>query len=101
MESSSMLVAVVATVISALAVMCLWVTAEWVWLRPKKTERQLRQQGLTGNPYRLLYGDVKDSERMLVEARSRLIGLNDDPVPRLIPFVHRTIKNYGKDVVFK
>ncbi|KAI4330237.1 hypothetical protein MLD38_028536 [Melastoma candidum] len=91
-----MLVAVVAAAVSVLTVTCLWVTAEWVWLKPKRAERQLRRQGFSGNPYRLLSGDLKETESMLAEARSRPIGLDDDIMPRIVPFEHQTIKNYGK-----
>ncbi|RVW20257.1 Cytochrome P450 CYP72A219 [Vitis vinifera] len=44
---------------------------EQVWLRPKKLERCLRQQGITGNSYRLLHGDVREMLRMISEANSR------------------------------
>ncbi|KAI4326005.1 hypothetical protein MLD38_031363 [Melastoma candidum] len=100
MESTSMLVAVVAAAVSVLTVTCLWMTAEWVWLKPKRAERLLRRQGFVGNPYRLLSGDLKETGRMLVQASSRPIGLDDEILPRIVPFVHRTIKNYGKDVLF-
>nr|AFK38261.1 unknown [Medicago truncatula] len=37
-----------------------WRVLNWMWLKPKKIEKLLREQGLQGNPYRLLLGDAKD-----------------------------------------
>ncbi|GLT62245.1 hypothetical protein SLA2020_348950 [Shorea laevis] len=68
-----------------------------VWLRPKKLERDLRQQGFSGNSYRFLYGDMKDNAIMIKEAKSRPINLTDDILPRVIPFVYHTVKKYGKN----
>ncbi|KAH6780833.1 cytochrome P450 [Perilla frutescens var. hirtella] len=68
----------------------------WVWIRPKKIEKQLRAQGLTGNPYRLLYGDTNDMAAMIKEAKSTPIKLSDDIVPRVLPLHHHIIKKYGK-----
>ncbi|PKI58935.1 hypothetical protein CRG98_020681 [Punica granatum] len=67
--------------ILALAVAWAWRVLNWVWLRPKKLERLLREQGFKGNPYKFLYGDLKESAKMIKESKSRPIGLSDDPVP--------------------
>ncbi|GLU17750.1 hypothetical protein SLE2022_341060 [Rubroshorea leprosula] len=69
----------------------------WVWLRPKKLERDLRQRGFAGNSYRFLYGDMKENAMMIKEAKSRPINLTDDILPRVIPFVYHTVKKYGKN----
>ena len=73
-----------------------WRLLNSVWLRPKKIERYLRQQGLTGNSYRLLHGDFREMSRMIDEANSRLISLSDDIVQRVLPFHYHSIKKYGK-----
>ena len=72
-----------------------WRLLNWVWLRPKKLERCLRQQGLTGNSYRLLHGDFREMLRMISEANSRSISLSDDIVQRVLPFHCHSIKKYG------
>ncbi|KAM3684482.1 hypothetical protein ACB098_11G049600 [Castanea mollissima] len=41
-----------------------WRVVNWVWLRPKKLERCLREQGLNGNSYRLLFGDLEEISKM-------------------------------------
>ncbi|XP_034679128.1 cytochrome P450 CYP72A219-like isoform X1 [Vitis riparia] len=74
-----------------------WRLLNWVWLRPKKLERCLRQQGLTGNSYRLLHGDFREMLRMISEANSRPISLSDDIVQRVLPFHYHSIKKYGKN----
>ena len=72
-----------------------WRLLNSVWLRPKKIERYLRQQGLTGNSYRLLHGDFREMSRMIDEANSRPISLSDDIVQRVLPFHYHSIKKYG------
>ncbi|XP_034678010.1 cytochrome P450 CYP72A219-like [Vitis riparia] len=76
---------------------CLWRLLNWVWLRPKRLERCLREQGLAGNSYRLLQGDSKEMSRMMKEAYSRPISLSDDIVQRVLPFHCHFIKKYGKN----
>ena len=74
---------------------CAWSVLNWVWLRPKRLERFLRKQGLHGNSYRLLYGDMKELSTMTQEAHSRPINLSDDIVPRVIPFFHKSAITHG------
>lgn len=72
-----------------------WRVVRWVWLKPKKIERKLREQGLSGNPYRLLYGDTKEIKHMAKLANSSPINLSDDILPRVLPFYHHIIQAYG------
>ncbi|KAF3442304.1 hypothetical protein FNV43_RR16220 [Rhamnella rubrinervis] len=74
-----------------------WRVLNWVWFRPKKLERFMRKQGLSGNSYRLVFGDLKQSSIMLKEASSKAMNLSHDISPRVVPFVHHTVKNYGKN----
>ncbi|KAJ0093827.1 hypothetical protein Patl1_25594 [Pistacia atlantica] len=74
-----------------------WRILNWVWLRPKRLERYLRQQGLKGKPYRLLYGDLKETSMMITQAKSRPFNLSDDIAPRVIPFLHKVVQDYGKN----
>ncbi|KAM7497867.1 hypothetical protein LguiA_022281 [Lonicera macranthoides] len=74
-----------------------WRVLNWVWLSPRKTEVYLRAQGLNGNPYRLLVGDVKEISLMRKEANLNPITFSDDVVPRLMPFVHNSFQKYGKN----
>ncbi|CBI22131.3 unnamed protein product, partial [Vitis vinifera] len=73
-----------------------WRILNWMWLRPKRLERCLKQQGLAGNSYRLLHGDLKEMFMMIKEASSRPISISDDIVQRIAPFQYHSIKKYGK-----
>ena len=73
-----------------------WRVLNWVWLRPKKLEKRLREQGLQGNSYRLLYGDMKDTSALFNKANSKPISFSDDAVSRVVPHLQETIKKYGK-----
>ncbi|KAJ0102770.1 hypothetical protein Patl1_04990 [Pistacia atlantica] len=72
-----------------------WRLLNWVWFRPKKFEKYLRQQGLKGKPYRLLYGDLKENLMMIKEAKSSPLNLSDDVVPLVLPFIDKLVKEYG------
>nr|GEY43811.1 gypsy/Ty3 retroelement polyprotein [Tanacetum cinerariifolium] len=65
-----------------------WRFLNWVWLKPKKMEKFLRDQGLKGTSYKFLYGDVKDMVKMITEAYKKPINLDDDIVPRVLSFAH-------------
>ncbi|XP_015159264.1 cytochrome P450 CYP72A219-like [Solanum tuberosum] len=75
-----------------------WRILNYVWFKPKKLEKQLRQQGFKGNSYKLLYGDMKEMKKMIEEATSKPIDFSHDLIwPRINPFIHKTITNYGKN----
>ncbi|CAH1424261.1 unnamed protein product [Lactuca virosa] len=59
-------------------VLCAWQLVNILWVRPKKLEMHLRNQGFKGNKYRLLYGDMKELSMMFQESRSKPISLDDD-----------------------
>nr|XP_048321575.1 cytochrome P450 CYP72A219-like [Ziziphus jujuba var. spinosa] len=74
-----------------------WRVLNWVWFRPKRLERFLRQQGLSGNSYRLLFGDLKESSVMVKEAKSKPMNLSHDTTQRVLPHLHLTVKNFGNN----
>ncbi|KAK3419819.1 hypothetical protein EUGRSUZ_G00584 [Eucalyptus grandis] len=76
---------------------CAWKLLCLFWLKPRKLERCLRQQGLNGTSYRLSFQDLRDNMRMSKQAQSQTITpFSNDIAPRLLPFFHRSIKKYGK-----
>ncbi|KAG5235308.1 cytochrome P450 [Salix suchowensis] len=88
---------VLASIVCVAALRWAWGVLNWVWFRPKRVERCLRQQGFAGKPYRVLVGDWKESSDMLKEARTKPIGLSDAILPRVMPFLHQLVKDYGKN----
>ncbi|XVF18413.1 hypothetical protein REPUB_Repub11eG0019300 [Reevesia pubescens] len=74
-----------------------WRILNWVWLKPKRLERCLMQQGLKGNPYKFLSGDIKENFMMTKQARAKPLPLTDDIAQYVAPFLHQTINNYGKN----
>ncbi|KAI4323741.1 hypothetical protein L6164_023323 [Bauhinia variegata] len=78
----------------------IWRVLNWVWFRPKRIEKQLREQGLKGNPYRFLFGDEKEVSRMLQEVKSKPINIDDDIGPRMQPYQYKTVNKYGTKNVF-
>ncbi|XP_073312553.1 cytochrome P450 CYP72A219-like isoform X2 [Primulina huaijiensis] len=74
-----------------------WKMLNWVWLRPKRKEKQLRQQGFNGRSCRFLFGDFQEIFTMIKEAKSKPITLSNDIIPRVLPFVHESLRNYGKN----
>lgn len=67
----------------------------WLWLRPKKYEKLLKDQGFHGNPYRLLRGDMLEFAAMAKENRSKQIKLSDNVSFHALPYIHSIIKKYG------
>ncbi|KAM7497792.1 hypothetical protein LguiA_022206 [Lonicera macranthoides] len=87
----------VAVICAVVVVLSAWRVLNWVWFRPKKLEKFLRDQGLKGSSYRLLFGDFKKISSMISEARSKPISLSSDIVPRVSPWIQDAIENYGKN----
>ncbi|XP_047328070.1 cytochrome P450 CYP72A219-like [Impatiens glandulifera] len=67
-----------------------------VWLKPKRMEKHLKCQGYVGNPYKVLFGDLKDFSALNKHARSTPISFSDDILPRAAPFLHKSINTFGK-----
>ncbi|RDX92067.1 11-oxo-beta-amyrin 30-oxidase, partial [Mucuna pruriens] len=96
MEAScATMVCIVLIVILALT--WAWRMLNWLWLKPKRLERLLRQQGLQGNPYRLLIGDLKEILNIQKEVRSKPMNLSHDIVPRVFSHLHQSLNKHGKN----
>ncbi|KAK9052580.1 hypothetical protein SSX86_029209 [Deinandra increscens subsp. villosa] len=90
-------VGVAVAVATTLVVVYAWRFFNFVWLKPKKMEKCLRDQGLKGTSYKLLYGDVNEMVKMITEAYLKPINLNDDIVPRVLSFAHSVVTTHGKN----
>lgn len=69
--------------------------AERYWLRPRRLDRALRAQGLSGTEYRFPAGDLQENARLNDEARSRPMPQCHDVVPRIMPHLFDTVKEHG------
>ncbi|TMW98619.1 hypothetical protein EJD97_003790 [Solanum chilense] len=75
-----------------------WRLLDWAWFRPRKLEKCLRQQGLKGNSYKLIFGDIKALSKSIEDAKSKPLNVSDDDLtPRILPYFVQTIKKYGKN----
>ncbi|KAL9236499.1 hypothetical protein vseg_011162 [Gypsophila vaccaria] len=81
--------------LGALIVICAWKLLNWAWLKPRKLERKLREQGLNGNSYRPLYGDLKELVAMRDEAKLKPIPFTHDFVTRVLTFHHQHVAKHG------
>ena len=74
-----------------------WNALNWLWLRPKRLERRLKEQGLQGNSYRPLVGDIRDMVKMIKEAKSKPMDPHSNNIaPRILPYVVHTIAKYSQ-----
>ncbi|KAM1057469.1 hypothetical protein ACFX10_030672 [Malus domestica] len=90
-------VAVGVVLVGIIVITWAWKVVNWLWLRPKKLERYLRQQGIAGNSYRFMSGDMKEISMTTEQAYSKPMSLSHDIAPRVIPFHHRLVNTYGKN----
>ncbi|XP_022156576.1 cytochrome P450 CYP72A219-like [Momordica charantia] len=74
-----------------------WRVVDWIWLRPKKLENYLRNQGFAGNSYQILHGDLKYRSAANDRANSKPMNFSNHIAPRVVPSVHQTIQIYGKN----
>jgi hypothetical protein len=80
--------AVVTTVI-------VWHLADWAWLQPRRIERALRAQGISGTSYKSLNGDISEYTRLMKEATSKPMELSHNIGPHVVPLLHKLNKIYG------
>lgn len=93
-----MLHTIILTLICASFPLAAWKIFNFVWFKPKKLEKSLRQQGFTGNSYKVLFGDSKEMGKLSKEAKSKPIDFSADYVPRIMPFIHKTVTEFGTQI---
>lgn len=88
----------VATLIAAIvgilvAIFCgkVWYT---VWWWPKMIEKKLKKEGIHGEPYQVLFGNLKEMMKMSREAKKQPL-VNHDIIPWINPFLVRLSKTYS------
>lgn len=91
-------------IIAILTSIIVAVVARWavkllnlLWFRPKELEKSLRKQGLNGNPYRPILGDLKDFVRVTKTEKRKSIKLSDDISPHIFRYYYNILTKYGKN----
>ncbi|KAM7503150.1 hypothetical protein LguiB_002054 [Lonicera macranthoides] len=87
----------VAACCAIVVVLWAWRIFDWVWVRPMKKDKYLRNLGFKGSSYNFFFGDVKRIRMMIEQAKSNSINLSHDIVPRVVPWMHDSIQKYGKN----
>ncbi|KAI9116591.1 hypothetical protein K1719_012758 [Acacia pycnantha] len=97
MEESKAAKAIGVPVAILVLIWAAWKVVNWLWLRPKKLERLLRQQGLQGTPYTLVTGDSIRMFSMHMQAKSKPMNLSHNIIPRASSFFNHLVNQYGKN----
>ncbi|XP_073279738.1 cytochrome P450 CYP72A219-like [Primulina huaijiensis] len=71
----------------------------WVWFKPKRLEKFLRKQGINGNQYRVLLGDMKDFITAMKQEQPKSIDFSNDISSHVFPYYHKIIAKYGKSSI--
>ncbi|KAK1410574.1 hypothetical protein QVD17_37111 [Tagetes erecta] len=71
-----------------------------VWVRPKKLEKYLRDQGFNGNKYKL-FGDMKELSMMYKQSKSKRISIDDEDevLPYIAAYSHQSLQKYGRSFI--
>ncbi|KAK1416127.1 hypothetical protein QVD17_31915 [Tagetes erecta] len=73
-----------------------WKLLNWVWLKPKKLEKWLRDEGYKGNSYKFLMGDMIELASIVKEGKSKpMLTVTHDITSYALPFDHHIISKYG------
>ncbi|KAK9071514.1 hypothetical protein SSX86_010083 [Deinandra increscens subsp. villosa] len=86
---------------AVVVVLCAWKMVNMVWLRPKKLEKILMNQGFNGNKYKLVSGDMKESSKMFQQSKSKRIGIDDgeEVLSHVVPFHHHSLQKHGRNYI--
>lgn len=91
-KPSSIIISIIVVSFTILAVRIL----NWVWFKPKRLEKFLRKQGINGNRYRVLLGDMKDFITAMKQEQPKFIDVSNDISSHVFPYYHQIIAKYGK-----
>ncbi|XP_076929069.1 cytochrome P450 CYP72A219-like [Bidens hawaiensis] len=57
--------------------LCAWKIVNMLWVKPKKLEKFLKDQGLNGNKYKFWFGDMKELAMVSKQSKSMHIDIDD------------------------
>ncbi|KAL7143514.1 hypothetical protein ABFS83_08G195900 [Erythranthe nasuta] len=85
----------------AASITCAAKLINFLWLKPRKLEKFLRNQGLHGTPYRPFIGDLKEMTKAIKAAQPKSIELSDeDTSPHIFAYYYDILKKYGNNSFF-
>ncbi|KAK9089187.1 hypothetical protein Scep_028269 [Stephania cephalantha] len=67
----------------------------WLWWKPRKLEKLLREQGFNGTPHMFMFRDLRQFATMTERVRSKPMNLSHRIIPRVLPSIHETIQTHG------
>ncbi|KAL8240431.1 hypothetical protein R6Q59_013786 [Mikania micrantha] len=81
-------------------VVCALKFVNLLWVRPKKLEKFLNNQGFKGNKYRLLFGDTKELSMMFQQSKANSNHINiddgDEIISQVMAFKHQSLQKHGR-----
>ncbi|KAH6771534.1 hypothetical protein C2S52_016337 [Perilla frutescens var. hirtella] len=72
----------------------------WVWFRPRKLEKFLREQGMNGTCYSPFLRDVRDCISSMTDEQPKTLQLSDDILPHLYRCYMQNLSKYGENCFF-
>ncbi|XP_076929060.1 cytochrome P450 CYP72A219-like [Bidens hawaiensis] len=94
---------IVAISFAMVVVLCAWKIVNTVWVRPKKLEKLLKNQGFKGNKYKFLFGDMKEVSMMFQQSKSKSKHINiddgDEVLSHVVAFPRRSLQIHGRNYI--
>ncbi|KAK1421476.1 hypothetical protein QVD17_23835 [Tagetes erecta] len=80
---------------AVVVVLYAWKMVNMVWLRPKRLEKILKNQGFKGNKYKLFFGDMKE---MSQRSKSKHIDIDngEEVLSQVVAFSHQSLQKHGR-----
>lgn len=76
-------------------------TVNKIWWKPLRMKKFFESQGISGPPYRLLYGNTVEVIQMMEKVNSVPMELSrHDILPRVLPEIHYWTNFYGENFVY-
>ncbi|KAL5699141.1 hypothetical protein ACHQM5_030082 [Ranunculus cassubicifolius] len=82
--------------VSALLITWAWRTLSWVWWKPKKMTQYMKEQGISGPPYKFFYGNLKELVAEMTKVRSKPMAFSHRITDRIMSFQYNQVHTYGK-----
>ncbi|GLJ45996.1 hypothetical protein SUGI_0968680 [Cryptomeria japonica] len=71
-----------------------------IWWRPRRLKAYWESHGISGPPYKLFYGNIKEIAALMMQAKSSPMGFSHDILSRALPEIYHWTKIYGRNFVY-